>query len=170
MQGEVENATWNLLASCPFEFQLNLGKSDPSLEYSLFCGEDLSSAVRNLVSDAQLSPIHNRIGDGRVFEKCWTQKRLAVVFSKCALGPAAFPGVLYKYKGVLNAHTQRGLIVGSSSAASRGHDQREICSVGHWLPLLHLQSSYWLWGVKQKCFECRAETGELFPSSSSTLV
>lgn len=79
-----------------------------------------------------------------------------------AVGPTAFPRVLYQQKGFPKAGTQQGLTAGSSSAACTGHNQQEICSVRHWLPLLHLQGGCWLWGMKQKWFECRSETGELF--------
>uniref|UniRef100_A0A8C3K9I7 Uncharacterized protein n=1 Tax=Calidris pygmaea TaxID=425635 RepID=A0A8C3K9I7_9CHAR len=51
MQGEMENATWNLLGLPLSEFHISLGKSDQSLENSLFCGGYLCFAIRNLVSD-----------------------------------------------------------------------------------------------------------------------
>lgn len=67
LQCKVESATWNLLNSLLYEFQLNWGKSDKSLEDSLVCRGDLSSAIRKLVSDCQISPSYNDIQTREVF-------------------------------------------------------------------------------------------------------
>lgn len=107
----MENATWNLLGLLLFEFQLNLTKSDWSLENCLFCGGtyplllETWSLILGLVPSTMVSEIAKylrRVGDKRYPSLYSTSALQALLENVCSLG------CLYKYKGFTETPTQHG--------------------------------------------------------------